>query len=69
MALTFLQQLEEDLKRQQPAFRPTYEGLLSAPQAQIKTPETFQPGLLNQPSVAKNAWLAWLVICAWRWYL
>jgi polyhydroxyalkanoate synthesis regulator phasin len=54
MALTFLQQLEEDLKRQQPAFRPTYEGLLSAPQAQIKTPETFQPGLLNQPSVAKT---------------
>jgi hypothetical protein len=54
MALTFLQQLEEDLKRQQPSFRPTYEGLLSTPQAQIKTPETFQPGLLNQPSVAKT---------------
>lgn len=52
--MTFLEQLEQSLKSQQPAFRPTYEGLLNQPQAQIKTPETFEPGLLNQPSVGKQ---------------
>lgn len=53
MAMTFQQQLEEALKRQQPAFRPTYEGLLSQPQAEVKpySQDTFEP-LLGKPSTA-----------------
>lgn len=41
---TFLEQLEQDLRRQQPAFRPTALGLLDRPiQAEMKTPESFVP--------------------------
>jgi hypothetical protein len=56
--MTGLEKLLQQLSaNQQPTFRPTaIEGLLKPQQAEMKpySPETFQPGLLNQPSMGKQ---------------